>query len=293
VLKELVGIRMAGRQVERIVDRQGQRAISLRDAEVEAAWDALEPIGRQPAGPAVLYIEGDGAWINGREQAHHEGKVGLVHQGPERVGRQRMHLREAIYVTTFQGFERLGEELYLEADRQGLERAAKVIFLSDGAVGLREIHQTHFHDARFVLDWFHLRRQLRRTLQVAATELSKDYLIAKYITLKDLLWFGEVDLALERLDRLRGMLASGPARDAITSLKGYIQNNRHGIGYIDLFEQGFHIGSGPIEKAGDLLINRRCELRGMAWYPDTAEGICNLRALRFNGLSRWNAFWQA
>lgn len=58
-----------------------------------------------------------------------------------------MRLREAVYVTTFQSFERLGEELSLEADRQGLERAAQVMFLSDGAPGLREIHQTHFPDA--------------------------------------------------------------------------------------------------------------------------------------------------
>ncbi len=35
------------------------------------------------------------------------------------------------------------------------------------------------------------------------------------MTLKDWLWYGEVDLALERLDRLRGRLASGPARDAL------------------------------------------------------------------------------
>lgn len=58
VLNELLGITIAGRQVERIVDRHGQRAIAVRDGELEAAWAAPEPIGRQPAGPAVLYIEG-------------------------------------------------------------------------------------------------------------------------------------------------------------------------------------------------------------------------------------------
>lgn len=293
VLQELLGIAIAGRQVERIVDRQGQRAIALRDAAVAEAWTALEPIGRQPAGPPVLYIEGDGAWVNSREQAHMEGKVGLVHQGPEQVGRQRMRLREAVYVTTFQGFERLGEELYVEADRQGLERAGLVIFLSDGAKGLREIQQTHFHDARFVLDWFHLRREVYRALQMAVPELDPDYIHAKYVLFKDLLWVGEVDLVLERLDRLRGMLAGPQARDALTSLKGYLQNNRAGIGYADLFEQGIHIGSGPIEKAADLIINRRCELRGMTWHRQTADGICHLRTLRFNGLLSWQAFWNS
>jgi hypothetical protein len=200
-------------------------------------------------------------------------------------------LRDAVYVTTFGNFERLGEELYLEADRQGLERAGRVIFLSDGATGLRDIHQTHFQDARYVLDWFHLCRALYQALRGVASELGDDYEAAVRMTLKDLLWFGEVDWVIERLDRLRGKLAGGQARDAITDFKRYVLNNRDGIGYVDLHEQGIHVGSGPIEKAGDLIVNRRCELRGMAWYRHTADGICNLRTLYLN--NRWDDFWQS
>jgi hypothetical protein len=291
VVEELLGVQVSGRQVEHLVDQHGQRAIARRSLEVEAAWRAPEPVGRQPAGPEVLYIEADGALINSREGQRMEGKVGLVHQGPEPVGRNRMRLRSAVYVTTFQGSERLGEELYLEADRQGLERAGQVVFLSDGAQGLRDIHRTHFYDAVCLLDWFHLRRELYRALRGAAAELGDDYEAAARMTLKDLLWFGELDLALVRLDRLRGRLAGRLARDAITAFKRYVLNNQDGIGYADLYEQGLHVGSGPIEKAADLIINRRCELRGMTWYRDTADGICNLRALHFNGPQCWRAFW--
>ncbi len=290
VMRELLGIAVTGRQVERVVDWYGQRAIARRDVEVDAAWQAPLPIGRQPEGPAVLYIEADGAWINSREQAHAEGKIGIVHQGPEKVGRTRRRLRSAVYVATFQGSERLGEELYLEADRQGLERATRLIFLSDGAQWARAIHQTHFYDALYVLDWFHLRRELSRALRGVAAELGDDYEAAKRMTLKDLLWFGEVDLALERLERLRGQLAGAKARDAIIDLKRYIRTNRDGICYADLYEQGLHVGSGPIEKVADLIINRRCELRGMSWYPHTADGVCNLRTLYFN--NRWDVFWE-
>jgi hypothetical protein len=105
-----------------------------------------------------------------------------------------------------------------------LERAGLVIFLSDGAKGLREIQQTHFHDARFVLDWFHLRREVYRALQMAVPELDPDYIHAKYVLFKDLLWVGEVDLVLERLDRLRGMLPEprpvmpSPASKAISKI---------------------------------------------------------------------------
>jgi hypothetical protein len=83
------------------------------------------------------------------------------------------------------------------------------------------------------------------------------------MTLKDLFWFGEIDLVL---DRLHGQLRGAHARVAITDFKRFVQNNRDGIGYADLHEQGVHIGSAPIEKAADLIINRRCELRGMTCY---------------------------
>lgn len=110
------------------------------------------------------------------------------------------------------------------------------------------------------------------------------------MTLKDLFWFGEIDLALERLDRLRGQLCNGSARDAITDFRGFVLNNREGIGYADWHEQGIHVGSGPTEKAADLIVNRRCELRGMTWYRDTADGICDLCTIRLNGHQRWQEF---
>jgi len=292
VMQELCQVAMTGKQVSRIVQRRGEQAIGQRETEVEQVWRAPVPVGRQPAGPEVLYIEADGAWINSRERLKMEGKVGLVHQGPIAVSPNRMTLHSAVYVTTFQGCERLGEELYLEADRQGLEQAQRVVFLSDGDRSLRTIQQTHFYDAQYVLDWFHLRRNLRRALQGYETEHGRDLAAVAYMTLKDLLWFGEIDLALERLNRLRGQLRSAAARDAITDFKRYVLNNQDGIGYVDLYEQGIHIGSGPIEKAADLVINRRCELRGMTWCRHSANAISNLRAIRLNGQQRWRQFWE-
>jgi len=291
VLKALVQVSLPGKQVARIVERHGQRAIEWRDEELAALWNAPSPLGRPPAGPAVLYIEADGSWVNSRERLTMEGKVGLVHQGPERVGENRMRLREATYVTTFQGSDRLGQELYLEAERQGLEHAELVILLGDGANWIRTLHQEHFYDALYVLDWFHLGREIRKAFRPAKTELGPDYVAACRMTLRDLLWWGEVDWALERLARWRGRLAGAEARDALSDLMRYIRTNRDGIGYADLEEQGLHVGSGPIEKAADLIINRRCELRGMTWYRDTADGLCNLRTIRFNGDARWADFW--
>lgn len=291
VLEALMNVKLPGKQVARIVERHGHRAIEWRDRELDELWNAPSPLGKPPVGPEVLYIEADGSWINSRERLTMEGKVGLVHQGPARVGKNRMQLREATYVVSFQGSDRLGQELYLEAERQGLDQAETVILLGDGANWIRTLHQEHFYDAIYVLDWFHLGREIRKAFRPAKAELGADYVAVCRMTLRDLLWYGAVDWALERLVRWRSRLQGAAARDALTDLMRYIRTNRAGMCYADLHEQGIHVGSGPIEKTADLIINRRCELRGMTWYRDTADGVCNLRTIRFNDDTRWATFW--
>lgn len=99
------------------------------------------------------------------------------------------------------------------------------------------------------------------------------------MTLRDLFWFGKVELALDRLDRQRGHPAHPNARDAITDLMRYVRTDQGGIRCAELCAQGFHVGSGLVEKAADLTSNRHCELRGMTWYRDSADAVFNLRAL--------------
>ncbi len=62
VLANVVNVTISGKQVARIVDRHGHRAIAWRDDELDALWNAPSPLGRPAAGPAVLYIEADGSW---------------------------------------------------------------------------------------------------------------------------------------------------------------------------------------------------------------------------------------
>ena len=54
---------------------------------------------------------------------------------------------------------------------------------------------------------------------------------------------------------------------------------------------GEHVGSGAVEKAGDLVVHRRCKgRRGMRWWRPNADGLLALRILRLN--RAWAASWQ-
>ena len=55
-------------------------------------------------------------------------------------------------------------------------------------------------------------------------------------------------------------------------------------------ELGEHVGSGAIEKTGDLAVNRRFKgHRGMRWWRKNADGILALRIVRLN--DDWDAYW--
>jgi hypothetical protein len=70
-----------------------------------------------------------------------------------------------------------------------------------------------------------------------------------------------VDLALDRLARLRFRLRTRDAQETLAAFKRYLLTDRAGlVCSADLAEQGIHCGFGPVEKAADLIINRRCEL---------------------------------
>lgn len=73
----------------------------------------------------------------------------------------------------------------------------------------------------------------------------------------------------------------------------YIDGHRHAtIDYEADKAAGEHVGSGAIEKAGDLAVNRRFKgHRGMRWWRDNVNASLTLRVLHLNG--EWDSRWQA
>ena len=91
------------------------------------------------------------------------------------------------------------------------------------------------------------------------------------------LWQGHVEQALEGLRRLATDLpaeALKPVQEAIR----YLENQRPWIGSYERWKaQGYPVGSGLIERAVALVINRRMKKRGMRWCRPNATAIVALR----------------
>ena len=129
--------------------------------------------------------------------------------------------------------------------------------------------------SRYLLD-HHLYKDKKRRKEVMDTML--DYLNSD-----------DVDGALEYIQKLLKRFRSKRKLYHLRKLAGYIDRNREGIWYKEAREKGIPIGSGSVDKAGDILICRRMKLRGMRWSRANADSVLNIRILILNG--EWDEFW--
>lgn len=71
----------------------------------------------------------------------------------------------------------------------------------------------------------------------------------------------------------------GEARQEITTVCGYFENNLHRMRYDEYLKAGYPIASGVIEGACRHLVKDRMERTGMRWCLDNAASMLNVRAV--------------
>lgn len=137
----------------------------------------------------------------------------------------------------------------------------------------------HFPQATCILDWAHLWREIHHAISVAArakglSQRERDYQMDLHRTW---LWLGGVDHALHALRTLATGLPAEPLETVQKALT-YLENQRGWIGSYDQWRKhGYPVGSGLIERAVSLVINRRMKKRGMRWKRANATAIVALR----------------
>jgi hypothetical protein len=150
-----------------------------------------------------------------------------------------------------------------------------VVVIADGAEWIKKQQRQHFAHATCILDWAHLWREVSSAITTAAraTSLSErehDYQLYLH---RSWLWHGGVNQAVQGLCALGAGLSEEPLK-AIT----YLEHQRPWIGsYEHWKDQGYPVGSGMIERAVALVINRRMKKRGMRWCRPNATAVVALR----------------
>ena len=235
-------------------------------------------------GPARLLVGLDGGWVPSCDQrGGMEGKVGVVATAVEPVGRRgRQRVRRRRYVATFGDADRVGALAFAAARALAGDDAARQTVLGDGAGWIKTQAALHFPDATPILDWPHLARAVHKAIRAARPgPANRPLRRAAHAAIPAHLWRGDRDGAVAGLIALRP--ADGAAVAPLEETLSYLDTQRDWIGdYAAWRDAGEPIGSGMVERAVALVINRRMKRQGMRWRRANADAVVALRVRTIN-----------
>lgn len=270
---------------QKVQAAQGQlRELRAEDVRRERETELSAGLSSQGECPELLMVGLDGGWVPSRERAGGmEGKVGVIASEVEEVGRGRRRLSRRRYVASFADGEVVGALSYAAAEALGGEQAKRQVVLGDGANWIKSQAELHFPWAEKILDWPHLARAVHRAIRSAKPGKSRQEERKRlHQQIPGRLWCGDVDGALEELRRLRPGQDAEPVV-ALGEAIGYVEGQRDWIGdYQGWRDQGYPVGSGLVERAVELVINRRLKGRGMRWLTASADAVVALRVQTLN-----------
>jgi hypothetical protein len=298
LLRWASGVAVSPRAVWEWVQGAGQRAREQLQEQLQAVAQGQGP-PEEPLAPelvaAPLLLGADGVMVPFRPEggqprgktAWHEVKVGVL----ARLGRHRTRtgqvvarLRQRRFVAVFGDIEALQQRLWLEAVRQGIRHASRVVWLSDGAKGLWRLFEGSFTAyATGILDFYHAVQQL---WQAAAAWLDGRTSNARrwFGWARHRLRHGKPDGVLADLaDALQVEGLPTTARDTLTTVYAYLARHRDHINYEAYKALGLPLGSGMVESACKWLIQQRFKGVGMRWSEDGFNHLLHLRLAWVNG----------
>jgi hypothetical protein len=280
-LAEAAGVQTSASTVRTVTEAVGGRREAQMEAAVAAAWRDGLPPAEGPA-PARLYLALDGTFVPAVGGQYEEAKVGVVRPaGGDPAGGPAPG--PASYVASFAPAADFGRRLALEAHRRGLEGAAEVVVLGDGAAWIWHLAEEHFPTATQIVDWYHASEriwELGRARYGEGTAAAARWVERQLARLAK----GEIRALVRNWQRLKCTGAAATVRDEQV---GYFTNHAGRMAYDDYRARGLDIGSGMVEGGAKALIGAREKGAGMRWSEAGANAVAQVRVLLVN--AQWDA----
>jgi hypothetical protein len=268
-------IRLSASTVRTITEAVGAQREAALAGERDAAWREGLPLARATP-PTRLYVAMDGVRILGTDGTGHEVKVGVVVPVQQRAGREWRG--RASYAAGLESAALFGPRLALEAQRRGLEGAARIAVLGDGAAWIWGLAAEHFPTAVHIVDWFHASERvwaLGRALYGAETPETAAWVEAQ---LGRLAQGQAATLAAE----WQTLPCPGEATVVRDEQVTYFTNQASRMAYDRFRADGWDIGSGMVESACKHLIAAREKGAGMRWSEGGAHTVAAVRVMLGN-----------
>lgn len=271
-LEKLTGIALSDKQIERLTHHYGQRQQATQGgSSLSSSRDKLH------------YAMVDGSMLLTREKNEQgqckwaEMKLGRVfsadaHLCSSESPTSRHWIKQSEYVA------HLGDcDAFFERITPVLDPLDHLIFVADGASWIWERVGAYYPQAVQILDFFHAVEHLWKLVDCCgpaqfATLADKKQWVDRQ---KEQLLNDQVGQVIRHIAQLK--VGSSKAKEEKRKLLVYYQNNQHRMQYGQYQQNGWLIGSGPIESAHREVIQKRMKRSGQRWTIPGAQQVANLR----------------
>lgn len=300
-LKELAGVEVKTKQVERVSEVLGKQIEALWKQEREGILSGKVT----PLAPTVpkLYIAIDGTGVpvvphetegrrgkdaSGKAKTR-EAKIGCVFTQTKQDA-EGYPLRDegsTTYVGVIETAAEFGPRIYAEAVRRGMRQAQQEIVLGDGGVWIWGIASQYFPFATQIVDLYHAREHLAdlgKIVYGTVSEKAREWTEARKAELDK----GDVEAVVAAMQRLRPQQQK--VEEEIRKAIEYFQTNKERMRYAEFRRQGLFVGSGVVEAGCKAVVGLRLKQSGMRWTVEGANAIIALRCCQLSG--RWEEFWE-
>jgi len=261
VAQILLGLAIASSQIYRLTNHYG--------AAIEADLD--QPVATSQAPTGIVYLQADGAMLL-TDDGYKENKLSRIFKATDLkqspVADRGGYIKSSLFTAHLGTATDFAAKFRVHLDAYK-PLGADLIFISDGAVWLRQLMKTHYPEATLILDFWHLMGYIG-TVGVAAYRNQKSQItwIEKQ---RKLLLNSDLDSVLVHIKSLR---IKGRLRDSVCS---YLESNRDRMDYAGYQKRGLLIGSGAIESAHRTVVQKRLKRSGQRWTVAGAQHVLNLR----------------
>lgn len=268
----LAGLRVTGKQIERVCHHYGQQ--------LEA--QSREPVAASCTEADACYAMVDGSLLLTKDKDADTGKLLWREMKLGRVFKVRHHMalsatRNWIYESRYTAH--FGDsDTFFEKWAQQVDPLRSVIFLGDGARWIWDRVGAFWPEAVQILDYYHCKEHLFAFARVClqAAVFAEEASMRAWIKEQEALLFSD---AVEEV--MRHIAEIDSEREAVTEAQSkllhYFGSNRARMRYGTYRRLGYLIGSGPIESAHRYVIHKRMKLSGQRWTIKGAQAVANLR----------------
>jgi len=299
LLRELAGVEVSAKQVERVAEALG----------AEIAVDEQQPVEKRgemaPAPTMYLGMDGTGVPMRAQEVKDRAGKqadgtaktreaklvtIWTAESRDEKGKPVRdsgsvtysAAIESAATLDTSPDLSDFGVRVQREANRRGFPEAQRQAVLGDGSPWIWNTASELFPQAAQILDRFHAKEHLSQVGKVIYGDSleGKQWIQTRYDDLDE----GRLKSLVEALHGHAQQYKG--AGECIH----YIWNNRRRMRYPKFHQQGLCTSTGVVEAGCKLVIGTRLKRAGMHWTVKGANTIIALRCSKLSG--RFEDFWE-